>query len=79
MTLSYGHSGETKRAKNWTIRAFGFVQRGKAWIESGSYMDDIENMIDKQLQKWWNCCKLKEISHAERICLLYSVQCFILR
>lgn len=53
MTLSYGHSGETKRSKNWNIRALGFVQSGKAWIESGSYMNDIENMIDKQLQKYW--------------------------
>lgn len=53
MTLSYGHSGPTKRAANWNIRALGFVQSGKAWIASGSYMDDIENMVDKQLQKYW--------------------------
>lgn len=53
MTLSYGHSGPTKRSANWNIRALGFVQSGKAWIASGSYMDDIENMVDKQLQKYW--------------------------
>lgn len=53
MTLSYGHSGPTKRAANWNIRALGFVQSGKAWIESGSYMSDIENMVDKQLIKYW--------------------------
>ncbi len=53
MTLSYGHSGETKKAKNWNIRALGFVQTGRAWIESGAYMNDIENMVDKQLHKYW--------------------------
>ena len=28
MTLSYGHDGPTKRARNWKIVPRGFVQRG---------------------------------------------------
>lgn len=54
MTLSYGHEGRTKRAANWHIRALGFVQSGRAWIESGAYMNDVEKMIDKQLDKFWS-------------------------
>lgn len=54
MTLSYGHEGRTKRAANWHIRALGFVQTGKAWIESGSYMADVNKMVDKELDKYWS-------------------------
>ena len=53
MTLSYGHDGKTKRAANWHIKALGFVQSGKAWIDSGAYMPDLENMVDKELNKYW--------------------------
>lgn len=53
MTLSYGHTGPTKRAKNWNIKALGFVQTGKTWVDTGSYMKDVEEMVDKQLTKYW--------------------------
>lgn len=53
MTLSYGHSGPTQRAKNWHIKALGFVQSGDAYVESGAYMPELEKMIDKQLKKYW--------------------------
>lgn len=53
MTLSYGHSGKTARAANWHIKALGFVQSGKAWVDSGAYMPDLENMVDKELNKYW--------------------------
>lgn len=53
MTLSYGHDGKTKRAANWHIKALGFVQSGKAWVDSGAYMPDLENMVDKELNKYW--------------------------
>lgn len=54
MTLSYGHSGPTKRAKNWHIKALGFVQSGDAYVESGAYMPELEKMVDKQLKKYWS-------------------------
>lgn len=53
MTLSYGHDGKTKRAANWHIKALGFVQSGKAWVDSGAYMPELENMVDKELNKYW--------------------------
>lgn len=53
MTLSYGHDGKTKRAANWHIKALGFVQSGKSWVDSGAYMPDLENMVDKELNKYW--------------------------
>lgn len=53
MTLSYGHDGKTKRAANWHVKALGFVQSGKAWVDSGAYMSDLENMVDKELNKYW--------------------------
>lgn len=53
MTLSYGHSGATKRASNWHIKALGFVQSGNQYIESGAYMPEIEKMVDKQLTRYW--------------------------
>lgn len=53
MTLSYGHTGKTKRANNWNIRALGFVQSGQAWVDNGGYMNELEEMVDKQLKKYW--------------------------
>ena len=53
MTLSYGHDGPTKRAKSWYIAPRGFVQAGQQYAESGSYMDDVQKMIDKELEKYW--------------------------
>lgn len=53
MTLSYGHDGATKRAKNWHIEPRGFVQAGRQYAESGAYMDEVQKMIDKELEKYW--------------------------
>lgn len=50
---SYGHSGPTKKDRNWDVKAIGFIQAGKAWVESGSYMSDVEKMVDTQLEKYW--------------------------
>lgn len=53
MTLSYGHNGPTERAAQWHIKALGFVDSGRQYIESGNYQRDIDNMVEKQLQKYW--------------------------
>ena len=54
MTLSYGHEGPTKRAKNWRIVPRGFVQRGQQYAENGDYMDEVQALIDKELEKYWS-------------------------
>jgi hypothetical protein len=54
MTLSYGHEGPTKRAKNWRIVPRGFVQRGQQYAENGDYMDEVQKLIDKELEKYWS-------------------------
>ena len=54
MTLSYGHDGPTKRFRNWRIVPRGFVQRGQQYAESGSYMDEVQKLIDKELEKYWS-------------------------
>lgn len=54
MTLSYGHSGATKRAKAWFIAPRNFVQAGERYAENGSYMDDVQKYIDKELEKYWS-------------------------
>lgn len=51
--LSYGHEGPTKRAKSFNVYPRGFVQTGKAWIDSGGYSSDLDKMIDRQLTKFW--------------------------
>lgn len=53
MTLSYGHEGETKRAKSWRIAPRGFVQGGRQYAESGGYMAEVQAMVDKELEKYW--------------------------
>lgn len=53
MTLSYGHEGATKRSKTWRIKALGFVQAGEAWINSGAYEKDLNDMVEKELNKYW--------------------------
>lgn len=53
MTLSYGHSGATKKAKAWFIAPRNFVQSGERYAESGAYMDDVQKYIDKELEKYW--------------------------
>lgn len=54
MTLSYGHQGPTKRARNWRIVPRGFVQRGQQYAENGDYMDEVQKLIDKELDKYWS-------------------------
>lgn len=53
MTLSYGHTGPTRRNSRWEILPRCFVQSGREWIESGKYDRDIERMVQKQLDKYW--------------------------
>ena len=54
MTLSYGHQGPTKRFRNWRIVPRGFVQRGQQYAENGDYMDEVQKLIDKELEKYWS-------------------------
>lgn len=54
MTLSYGHNGPTKRFRNWRIAPRGFVQRGQQFAENGGYMDEVQKLIDKELEKYWS-------------------------
>ena len=54
MTLSYGHNGPTKRARDWRISPRGFVQRGQQFAENGGYMDEVQELIDKELEKYWS-------------------------
>lgn len=54
MTLSYGHNGPTKRFRNWRIVPRGFVQRGQLFAENGGYMDEVQKLIDKELEKYWS-------------------------
>ena len=54
MTLSYGHQGPTKRFRNWRIAPLGFVQRGQQFAENGGYMDEVQKLIDKELDKYWS-------------------------
>ena len=54
MTLSYGHNGPTKRFRNWRIAPRGFVQRGQQYAENGDYMDEVQKLIDKELNKYWS-------------------------
>lgn len=53
MTLSYGHHGPTSRASDWNIPARGFVQSGRTYIEGGSYMAEVENTVQKEIEKYW--------------------------
>ncbi len=54
MTLSYGHNGPTKRFRKWRIAPRGFVQRGQQYAENGDYMDEVQKLIDKELEKYWS-------------------------
>ena len=54
MTLSNGHNGPTKRFRNWRIAPRGFVQRGQQYAENGDYMDEVQKLIDKELEKYWS-------------------------
>ena len=49
MALSYG----SDKRPNRHLKAFGFVQAGQRAIENGNYKTQIEEMIDKELQKYW--------------------------
>ncbi|WP_147612324.1 hypothetical protein [Treponema pectinovorum] len=48
MALSYG-SLENKR----NIKAYGFMQKGQDFVNSGQYKNDIEREIEKTLKKYW--------------------------
>ena len=48
--LNYGYTGPTKRAIN---KPHSFVQVGELYAASGSYMQDVRKMIDKELEKYW--------------------------
>ena len=52
--LSYGHSGATRRARSFDVKAVAFVQAGDKWIEQGQYIPEINKMIDKTLDKYWS-------------------------
>ena len=54
MTLSYGHNGPTKRFRNWRIAPRGFVQRGQQYAENGDYMDEVQKLIHRELEKYWS-------------------------
>lgn len=43
-TLNYGTKGHKPRS---------FVQKGMQYVENGNYKNDIENMIQKELDKYW--------------------------
>lgn len=51
---SYGHSGPTKRARSFTIKAVKFVEAGNKWIQDQKYIPEINKMIDKTLDKYWS-------------------------
>ena len=53
MTLSYGHHGPTSRASDWNIPARGFVQTGQQYLESGSYMAEVEKTVQRELERYW--------------------------
>ena len=48
--LNYGYTGPTKRAIN---KPHSFIQVGELYAASGSYMQDVRKMIDKELEKYW--------------------------
>lgn len=52
--LSYGHSGATRRARSFDVKAVAFVQAGDKWIEQQQYIPEINKMIDKTLDKFWS-------------------------
>ena len=49
MALSYG----TYKGVQNAHKAFRFVQKGNEFVESGAYMDEVNKMIQKQLDKYW--------------------------
>lgn len=49
MALSYG----SDKRPNRHLKAFGFVQAGQKAIENGNYKTQLEEMINKELQKYW--------------------------
>ncbi len=52
MTLSYGHSGATKRAKEWDIKPRCFVQAGQKEAEK-DWSAEISALVSKELEKYW--------------------------
>lgn len=50
---NYGHTGETKKAKSWTVKPKGFIQRGQDYLRQGSYSEELNNLVEKELKKYW--------------------------
>lgn len=47
MALSYGR-------KKDTLKPRGFVQKGEEYVDKGRYEDELQKMIDRELDKYWN-------------------------
>lgn len=50
---NYGHTGATKRAQEWTVAPKAFIQKGERYIESASYTQELQRLVDKNLAKYW--------------------------
>ena len=50
---NYGHEGPTKKAPSWSVAPKAFVQKGEAYAQNGSYMNELQAMVDKNLSKYW--------------------------
>lgn len=48
--LNYGYSGPVGRAHNFP---HSFVQKGEEYLAGGSYIGEVQKMIDKELKKFW--------------------------
>ena len=44
--LNYG-------TKDGRIKPRSFIQRGETYVESGSYMPEVEKLIDREFEKYW--------------------------
>lgn len=50
--LSYGASNPKK--PKWKLAGRGFVQKGWQAVDKGAYQDEIQQMIQKTLAKYWS-------------------------
>lgn len=46
MALSYGREKDGLKPR-------GFVQKGKEYVEKGSYENELQKMVDRELDKYW--------------------------
>ena len=66
--LSYGATIRPRKGRRWlqvegdgyyarprevTIAPRGFIQAGEHYAESGGYMTDVQEVVDKELSKYW--------------------------